>query len=93
MFEVLQFDRYDVKDRYFVIDDTPVPKRGRKIENVSFIHDHNLGRSILGFSLVSLGLFTGKNFYPLDFAYRFGKSRHPKSPEERIGDPRSISGG
>jgi hypothetical protein len=92
MFELLQFDRHDVKDRYLVIDDTPVPKRGRKIENVSFIHDHNLGRSILGFSLVSLGLFTGKNFYPLDFAYRFGKSRHPKSPEERIGDPRSISG-
>lgn len=92
MFEVLQFDWHDVNDRYLVIDDTPVPKRGRNIENVSFIHDHNLGRSILGFSLVSLGLFTGKNFYPLDFAYRFGKSRHPKSPEERIGDPRSISG-
>jgi len=92
MFEALQFDQHDVKDCYFVIDDTPIPKRGRNIENVSFIHDHNLGRSILGFSLVTLGLFTGKNFYPLDFAYRFGKIRHSKSPQERIGDPRSISG-
>jgi len=46
----------------------------------------------LGFRIVTLGLFTGTNFYPLDFAYRFGKKRHPKSPEEKIGDPRSISG-
>jgi hypothetical protein len=92
IFDLLQFDQHSVKERYLVIDDSPIPKRGRKIENVSFIYDHNLGRSILGFSLVTLGLFTGKNFYPLDFAYRFGKTRHPKSPQERIGDPRSISG-
>ena len=41
---------------------------------------------------MALGLFTGQNFYPVDFAYRFGKKRHPKSPEEKIGDPRSVSG-
>lgn len=92
IFQVLQSDQQDLKDRYLVIDDTVTAKRGRKIENVSFIHDHNLGRSILGFCIVTLGLFTGKNFFPLDFAYRFGKVRHSKSPKERIGDPRSISG-
>jgi len=89
---VLNFEQYALKDRYLVIDDTVIPKRGRKIENVSFVYDHNLGRSVLGFCVVTLGLFTGQNFYPLDFAYRFGKKRHPKSPEEKIGDPRSISG-
>jgi hypothetical protein len=88
----LNFEKNSIEDRYFVIDDTPIPKRGRKIDNVSFIHDHNLGRSILGFSIVTLGLFTRRNFYPLDFAYRFGKKRHPKSPEEKIGDKRTISG-
>jgi hypothetical protein len=88
----LNFEKHPLEDRYFVIDDTPIPKRGRKIDNVSFIHDHNLGRSILGFSIVTLGLFTGQNFYPLDFAYRFGQKRHRKSPEEKIGDPRTISG-
>jgi hypothetical protein len=46
----------------------------------------------LGFSIVTLGLFTGENFYPVDFAYRFGKTRHSRSPEDKIGDPRSISG-
>ena len=80
------------EERYFVIDDTILQKLGRKIENVSFLYDHNLGRSVLGFCIVTLGLFTANGFYPIDFAYRFGKKRHPKSPEENIGDPRSISG-
>ena len=64
---VLNFEQYALEDRYFVIDDTVLPKRGKKMENVSFIHDHNLGRSVLGFCVVTLGLFTGKNFYPVDF--------------------------
>ena len=88
----INFEKYALEERYFVIDDTVIPKRGRNIENVSFIHDHNIGRSVLGFCIVTLGLFTGENFYPVDFAYRFGKKRHPKSPQEKIGDPRSISG-
>jgi hypothetical protein len=90
--EMLHFEKYPLDERYFVIDDSPLPKRGRNIENVSFIYDHNCGRSILGFSIVTLGLFTGENFYPVDFAYRFGKTRHPRSRQEKIGDPRSISG-
>ena len=90
--EKLRFERCPLKERYFVIDDSPIPKRGRNIENVSFIYDHSVGRTFLGYCIVSLGLFTGENFYPLDFAYRFGKKRHPKSPGEKIGDPRSISG-
>ena len=70
--EKLSFQTYPLKDRYFVIDDTPLPKRGRNLENVSFIYDHSAGRSFLGYCIVTLGLFTGQNFYPLDFAYRFG---------------------
>lgn len=90
--EKLNFEKYPLKERYFIIDDSPLPKRGRNLENVSFIHDHSIGRSFLGYCIVTLGLFTGENFYPLDFAYRFGKKRHPDSPAEKIGDPRSISG-
>jgi hypothetical protein len=63
-----------------------------EIENISFIHDHNLNRSVLGFCVVALGLFTGQKIYPSDFAYRFGKKCHPKSPDEKIGDPRIIKG-
>ena len=90
--DALSFDRYPLEEQYFVIDDTILIKKGRDIENVSFIYDHNINRSVLGFCVVALGLFTGHNFYPIDFAYRFGKKRHPKSRDQKIGDPRSISG-
>ena len=43
----INFEKYVLEERYFVIDDTVIPKRGRNIENVSFIHDHNIGRSVL----------------------------------------------
>lgn len=80
------------KDRLFVIDDTILNKLGKMIENVSFIYDHNLGRTVLGYCIVALGLFTATGFYPLDFAYCFGQKRHPKSPNEKLGDPRTVSG-
>jgi hypothetical protein len=90
--EKLHFEKYPLRQRYFVVDDSPIPKRGQNLENVSFIYDHSVGKTFLGYCIVTLGLFTGENFYPLDFAYRFGKKRHPNSPEEKIGDPRRISG-
>lgn len=91
IFKSINLDSVARKERYFVIDDTIVAKLGRKIENVSYIFDHNRGRSVLGYCIVTLGLFTPYGFYPLDFAYRFGKKRHAKSPEA-IGDPRTSSG-
>ena len=92
IFKKVGVDNTPQEEKYFVIDDTILPKLGKMIENVSYIFDHNLGRSVMGFCVVSLGLFTANGFYPIDFAYRFGKKRHPKSPAENIGDPRSISG-
>lgn len=92
IFKAIELSKDQQQDIYFVIDDTILAKLGRKIENVSFIHDHNLSRSVLGFCIVTLGLFTAHGFYPLDFAYCFGKKRHGKSPEENIGDPRKSSG-
>jgi hypothetical protein len=92
IFKAIKLEKTPQQERYFVIDDTILAKLGRKIENVSFIHDHNLNRSVLGFCIVTLGLFTAHGFFPLDFAYCFGKKRHPKSSAERIGDPRKSSG-
>jgi len=89
---LLRFEAIPREERYFIVDDSILTKHGRKIENISYVFDHNIGHSVLGFCTVTLGLFTGQGFYPLDFAYRFGKTRHPKSPEEKIGDPGSISG-
>ena len=79
------------EDLSFVIDDTILQKTGKSIENVTYIFDHNLGRSVLGFCIVTLGLFTGNAFYSLDYAYCFTKRKNAKTPE-KIGDPRSSSG-
>jgi hypothetical protein len=88
----LRLDQGRHQDRYFIIDDSVIKKRGKAIKNVSFVYDHCSGRSVLGFCLVTLGLFTGNGFYPIDFSYWFSNTRHAKSPKESIGDPRSISG-
>ena len=92
IFKQCRFNPEQMKDFYFVIDDTVCAKRGKLIENVSFVYDHCLKRSVLGYGLVTLGLFTGNAFYPIDFSYWFSNRRHPKSAEENIGDPRSVSG-
>ena len=78
IFRVIELDKTPQEERYFVIDDTILAKLGKKIENVSYLFDHNLGRSVLGFCIVTLGLFTAHGFYPLDFAYCFGQKRNKK---------------
>ena len=91
LFGMLEIEDIPREERYFVIDDTVCIKMGKMMENISYIFDHNLGRSVLGYCIVTLGLLAGNGFYPIDFAYRFGKKRKDESPE-KIGDPRSISG-
>lgn len=88
----LRFNCEPIEDQYFIIDDTVLPKRGKRMENVSFIYDHSIGRSILGYCVVSLGLFTGNGYYPLDFSYWISNRRHDKSPVANHNDCRSISG-
>ena len=58
IFKAIELDNTPQEERYFVIDDTILAKLGKKIENVSYIYDHNIGRSVLGFCVVILGLFT-----------------------------------
>lgn len=90
--EALHIADTALSDLYYVVDDTILAKRGKKMENIGYVHDHNVNRSLLGYNVLALGLFTGKSFFPLDFAFRFGKKRHAKSTPLNIGDPRSISG-
>ena len=87
----IELDNIPQEDRCFVVDDTVLAKLGKKMQNVSYIYDHNAGRSVLGYCVVTLGLFIPYGFYPLDFAFRFSRTRHAKSPEV-IGDCRKNSG-
>ena len=91
IFKDTQIDQIPQNERHMIIDDTILAKLGKKLENVSYLYDHNLARSVLGYCIVTLGLLTGHGFYPIDFAYYFSKKRHAKTPFV-IGDPRSSSG-
>jgi len=62
IFKAIELSKDQQQDIYFVVDDTILAKLGRKIKNVSFMHDHNLSRSVLGFCIVTLGLFTTQVF-------------------------------
>lgn len=89
--DMLSLDRIPLREKFFIVDDTILSKRGKKMENVSYVHDHNLGKSVLGYNILALGLFTSKSFFGLDFSFRFGSKRPSDSPM-KIGDPRSING-
>jgi len=91
IFSQTQVDQIPQKELHAIIDDSILVKLGKRLENVSYLYDHNLGRSVLGYCIVTLGLLTGHGLYPIDFAYYFSKKRNAKTPVV-IGDPRSSSG-
>lgn len=64
-----------VEENCFIIDTSVLAKRGKKMEHVSFVYDHSQKKTVNGYELVTLGLLSPTNFYPLDFSYRFSKSR------------------
>ena len=79
IFEKIEYTKTELKDRYFLIDDSILQKAGKLIENVSYIYDHSSGKSVLGYCITVLGAFTNHGTYILDFAYCFGKKQHRRS--------------
>lgn len=69
----------------FIIDDTIDARVGRKIENISMVHDHVGSRkgSKLGFKNLTMGLFDGKSFIPLDFSLHTEKKLKAKQRKEQ----------
>ena len=72
----------------FILDDTPDIRTGRRIENISFVHNHVGGKgktgSKLGFKKLVLGYHDGKNFLPLDFSIHSEKKLKGKKRKEHI---------
>ncbi|QQK74857.1 transposase [Salicibibacter cibarius] len=87
----------DVDDKSaFIFDDTMDERVGRRIEEVSYVHDHVAGRkkskATLGFKNLTMGLFDGKSFNPLDFSLHSEKKLYKKQRKEQYQkkrDPRS----
>ncbi|MCI5224762.1 MAG: IS4 family transposase, partial [Candidatus Electrothrix sp. AR4] len=55
--------------RVLIFDDSTYDRsRSKAVELLAWIHDHNQGRSLKGFRMLTLGWSDGVNFLPLDFA-------------------------
>jgi len=57
----------EVSDGYrsVIIDDTTIKKRGKKIEGVTYVHDHTTNKKELGYKLLTASYHDGSTLYPL----------------------------
>lgn len=57
------------REKVLIFDDSTYDRsRSKMVELLSWIYDHNTGRNLKGFRLLSLGWSDGNSFLPLDFA-------------------------
>lgn len=63
-------------------DDSSLPKTGKKMENISMVHDHVTNTFILGFKILVVGYWDGGNFIPLDFSIHREKGSKLKKAKE-----------
>ena len=55
--------------KVLIFDDSTYDRcRSKAVELLAWVHDHNSGRSLKGFRMLTLGWSDGVNFLPLDFA-------------------------
>ena len=76
-----------LKDKVLIADDTVSAKTGKKIELISYHHDHKAKSSILGTQFLQLGFHDGSNFFPIDGA--FHTSNHRSNDKIRHIDKRT----
>jgi hypothetical protein len=75
MGKLLHWSQHRRHDAHFILDTTCLPKRGQKIEEVSWIYDHNQGKAVLGYEVLTLGVGDPQGFYPLDFGCHFSRKK------------------
>jgi len=59
------------QDNCLILDTTILPKRGRNLENLTWVYDHCRGKSVIGYELLTLAILTPGNLLPLDFGFHF----------------------
>jgi hypothetical protein len=77
------------QDNCFILDATILSKRGDRLENLSYVYDHTLGKTVKGYEVLTLGLLTPGNFYPVSFGHHFSR-RAPATAVEA--QPRQARG-
>lgn len=57
------------REKVLIFDDSTYDRsRSKVVELLAWIYDHNIGRNLKGFKLLTLGWSDGNSFLPLDFA-------------------------
>lgn len=77
------------RDHCLILDTSVLPKRGRRLEHLSFVYDHSQGKTVKGYEILTLGLLTPRNFYPVNFGHHFSQTVPAEAPETR---PRRTRG-
>lgn len=57
-----------------ILDTTVLPKRGQTMENLSLVYDHSQRKTVPGYEVLTLGLLTPRNFWPVDFDFRVSRT-------------------
>lgn len=70
----------DSGPRCLIVDDTDLPKTGRKMELVGRTYSHVTHTFRLGFKGLFMGLHDGKSFFSLDFSIHGEKGKNKKKP-------------
>jgi hypothetical protein len=67
----------------FILDDTPDIRVGYKMENISYMFDHVIKKTVLGFKVLALCYFDGKNIIPVDFTVHSEKKLERKKAKQQ----------
>lgn len=66
--------------RCLIIDDSDLPKTGKRIELIGKVFSHVTGQSILAFKGLFMGYHDGKSFFALDFSLHGEQGKNQKKP-------------
>jgi hypothetical protein len=66
--------------RCLIVDDTDLPKTGKRIELIGKVFSHVTRQSILAFKGLFLGYHDGKSFFALDFSLHGEEGKNKKKP-------------
>ena len=65
----------------FIIDDTDIEKRGRKIEFIGYVWSHVINKSILGFKSLNLCYWSNNTLLALDFSLHLEMGKNKSKPQ------------
>ncbi len=77
--EKVKTDQTDLP-RCLIVDDTDLPKTGRKTELIGRIFSHVSHSSLIGFKGLFMGYHDGKSFFALDFSLHGERGKNKKRP-------------